>query len=75
MSKKKGKKEEVAEYKAEAEVIEVEVLDLDQRLCNVRGYVDQWSYVWMLFAAGTCGQSVYEWAGFCHFDLWETSEF
>lgn len=40
MSKKKGKKEEVAEYKAEAEIIEVEVLDLDQRLCNVSGYVD-----------------------------------
>ena len=33
--KKKDTKENMTEYKAEAEIVEVEILDISERLCNV----------------------------------------
>ena len=35
MSKKKGARENIVEYKGEAELVEVEALDIPDRLCNV----------------------------------------
>lgn len=36
MSKKKASKETTVEYKGEASLVEVEALELSQRLCTVR---------------------------------------